>query len=724
MADNTKKKNDRIVFLAINIIVILLIVVSLSFYSFYVLNRKEQDNQYNFMLSVESIKKITQNYLLSEQGYVDNWAHYINDSDMNLDDALNFLKTINTNKARIAHILDIDTFEAYSSFYENSKKIDTYLDYYDFSSVSAVSFRNTIKKMLLKDENDSSLIVLGKYTLKENGNYVISLGHKISLKTEDGYKDYLLLRTIPTDDVLNTWVLPAEYVNGETGIISSDGDYVVKTSLMKGEGFLNFISDYNFENEDEKQEFALHLKNVTNDALYYKNSLNEDCLWYYSAFDDNPDLYIIGGIRIADLESDGQIWYVTSFAIVLLILLLVIDSVYLNKTNKKLELAYLSANKASKAKTEFLSVMSHDIRTPMNVVMGMNDLAYKNADNPDMVKNCLNKAMSASKQLMTLINDILDISRIEMGKLVFNMAPVCLKQFGTELNNLMLPYADEKGIKLSYDPIDIDDVYVLCDSTRINQIYINLLSNAIKYTPSGGSVYFSLEARKKNDKCELVFVTKDTGIGMSYEFQKNMYNSFTRVLDSRNSKVSGSGLGLTIVKQVVDCMKGTIDCISELDKGTTFIVKLDLPYAEGKECICDNGDDEKILNGMRLLIVEDNELNYEIVDSILTKWKTVNTHANNGEECVTIFKENQDKFDAILMDIHMPVMDGYEATKQIRTMEKGFESGVRIPIIAMSANAFAEDVAKCKQCGMDDHIAKPIDVNKLKNALIKAKKNI
>lgn len=706
MSYNQDKINSKSKLLVINVIVVLLIIVSFAYYSIYILNKQQEDNKYDFMISVESIKKITSNYLTSEQGYVDNWANYISKSNMNLDEALTFLKTVNTNSNRVAHILDIDNYVAY--YANTNETLDTYQIYCLFSN----TFKTTINNMLSR--NDDSLIVLGKYYIKEKDTYGISLGHKITLNDN---KEYLLLRIIPVDDVSTTWVLPAEYINGEVSLISSSGEYVVKSSSMRDETFIDYISDYNFENDDLKRsEFASSLMNNKSATLYYENSLNQDCVWYYSAFDGNPDLYIIGCISLANLKDNGQVWYVTSFAIGLLILLMAIDGLYLYQVNKKIETAYLRANKASQAKTEFLSVMSHDIRTPMNVVMGMNDLAYKNADNSTLVKIYLDKAMSASKQLMTLINDILDISRIETGKLVINESTVSLKQLGEELNNLMFSYADEKGINLAHDFIDIDDVYVLCDETRVNQIYINLLTNAIKYTPSGGDVYFSLEALRENDKCKLIFTVKDTGIGMSKDFQKTMYNSFTRVFDSRNSKVVGSGLGLTIVKQVVDFMMGSIECESELNKGTTFVVKLSLAYADNKTSINEYENNDKLLDGMRLLIVEDNELNYEIVDSILQQWHTINTHAVNGKECLDVIKENKDKYDAVLMDIHMPIMDGYEATKQIRSLK------INVPIIAMSANAFAEDVLKCKECGMDDHIAKPIDVNKLKNALIKAKK--
>ncbi len=693
------KDKSKTALLLINVFAIILIFICFSYYSVLVLSQQQEDNTYNFLLSIESIKNTTENYLDSEQGYVDNWSKYINDSDMSLNDALAFLREINTNSNRVCNILDVESYLAYSTSIDGI--IDTYKTYIDYSS----DFKRTIKKMI--DNDSDSSIVLGKYYIKEFETFGVSLGRRIRLDN----RDYLLLRVIPLGDISNTWYLSSDFSNGEVGLIINSGEYVIKPNSMKGETFIDGIANYNENYVDVYEDIKTKLNANRSGTLNYKNSLGHDTLWYYSAFEDNPDLYIIGCIEITELKDDINVWYITFFAILVVIILMIIDGIYLSLINKRLKKAYVEANKASLAKTEFLSVMSHDIRTPMNVVMGMNDLAYKNVNNPDMVKLYLDKSLSASKQLMTLINDILDINRIESGKLVINEDVVNLKQFGEQLDILIQAYGKEKVIKISHDFIDLDDVYVMCDETRVNQIYINLLSNAVKYTLNGGDVYYSLKASKVNDKCQLDFIVKDNGIGMSKDFQKNMFESFTRASDSRSSKVSGSGLGLTIVKKIVDVLNGEISCESEINKGTTFNVKLTFNYAENITSTGSISNNVDILVDKRILIVEDNELNYEIVDSILEDFKTIRDHASNGKEAVDMVKMN--KYDVILMDIHMPIMDGYKATTIIRTIDNN------IPIIAMSANAFAEDVAKCRECGMNDHVAKPIDINKLKNALIK-----
>ena len=700
------EKDKKIMLLSINLFLISLIILAIWNYSANVNDNQLEDNKYSFMLSIQSQKKLTQNYLRNEQGYVNNWAKYIDDNDMNLEQTMTFLKTINTNSNRYAHIVDVETYKAYSSYYEiGDNQIDTYIDYKDYHSNFSNYFKTIIEKMY---KNESEVVyVLGKYALKENGTYCISVGKKVNIITDNGSKDYLLLRVIPVENILASWDIPAQYNDSQLALISSDGEYIVKTSGLMGESFSNYIAKYNFENDSSKKSiFTNNLKANTTNAIYYKNADGKDCLYYYTAFDDNSDLYILGGIPLSDLKADDGLINVTFLTVCLFVLLMAIDSMYFIQVNKRLKEALISANKANLAKTDFLSTMSHDIRTPMNVVIGMNDLAYKYIEDPKVAREYLDKSYNASKQLLTLINDILDISKIESGKMILNKSTVSLRKLGQEIYDLMAPYASNKGINLEVDLNNLEDKYVVGDETRLKQIYVNLISNAIKYTPNNGNVIFSLSSKEKIGKCELAFIVKDNGIGMSKEFQEQMYSSFSRAQDSRTSMASGSGLGLTIVKEIVDCMYGEIRCDSKLNEGTTFYVNLLLSYTQDLKFAKDDNN-EKNINGLRILIAEDNDLNYEIIDCLLKDRKTINTRAKNGQECVDLFKENKDAYDLILMDIQMPIKNGYEACKEIREMDR------HVPIIAVSANAFVEDIGKSLSYGMNDHIAKPIDIDKL-----------
>ncbi len=513
--------------------------------------------------------------------------------------------------------------------------------------------------------------------------------------------------------------------------------------------------------------------------------------------------------------------------------------------------ALLSAEKANEAKSDFLSSMSHDIRTPMNAIIGMTTLASKHLNDQEYIKNCLNKMALASNHLLTLINDVLDISKVESGKMTLNPIVFSLADTVTNLTNIVRQQISGKRQKFDVRVHDIKKEYLFADELRLNQIFINILSNAVKYTPEGGHI--SMDLREEfiagvSDKVRLVYVVEDTGVGMSKEFQENMFESFKRANPEKFGEVQGSGLGLTISKNMIDLMGGTIDCESELGKGTKFTVSLELPIAErimddlilpdmevllvdddeiflesasntlrqmgiSPECVTNGPDaikksvdrhnvgndypviivdwqmpgmngietirqirdkvgkevsiivisayewqeiellakeagadgfiskpffpsnvyenmtrilglrtdiktDQELdtwrpnISGMNILVAEDNNLNWEIAEEILKLYNVTAVRAENGKRCIDMLKESADgDYDMILMDIKMPVLDGYETTIQIRSDERDYIKN--IPIIAMTADAFSEDVQKCKDVGMNGHIAKPLNISNL-----------
>ncbi|MCM1050286.1 MAG: response regulator [Clostridiales bacterium] len=505
------------------------------------------------------------------------------------------------------------------------------------------------------------------------------------------------------------------------------------------------------------------------------------------------------------------------------------------------------ADAANKAKTNFLSSMSHDIRTPMNAIVGMTDIAKKHTDDKEKLDDCLDKITLSSHHLLTLINDVLDISKIESGK--FTLAPInfSLRKVVENLVNIVRPMIKSKAQKFDVHIHSIDCETLYGDELRISQVFINILSNAVKYTPEGGKIILDLyEEHTDNKTVKLTYVVSDNGIGMSEEYMKHMFDAFTRADDSRTNKIQGTGLGLAIVKQMVMLMNGTIDCESEQDKGTTFTVKLELPMGEddsriytlppidmllvdddeiflaitqdvveemgakaetaccGEEALAlvrkrreadkdyavalvdwkmpemdgaqtvrairdivgentsiilvtaydwsdieeeakGSGADgfickplfksylsEKIehvlkadegsmvvaessnedLKGLHVLIAEDNDINWEVASEILSMYGMSAEHAENGKIAVEMMQNAEDgKYDLILMDVQMPIMNGKEATMEIRKSSRDYVKN--IPIIAMTADAFAEDIAACLAAGMDGHVAKPIDTDKL-----------
>ncbi|MCM1384399.1 MAG: response regulator [Bacteroidales bacterium] len=505
------------------------------------------------------------------------------------------------------------------------------------------------------------------------------------------------------------------------------------------------------------------------------------------------------------------------------------------------------ADAANKAKTNFLSSMSHDIRTPMNAIVGMTDIAKKHTDDQEKLNDCLDKITLSSRHLLTLINDVLDISKIESGKLTLAPIHFSLRKVVENLVNIVRPMIKSKNQEFDVHIHGIDCETLYGDELRISQVFINILSNAVKYTPEGGKIILDLyEEHIDNQMVQLTYIVKDNGIGMSREYMGHMFEAFTRADDSRTNKIQGTGLGLAIVKQMVTLMNGTIDCESAPDKGTSFTVKLKLPtgaddnriytlppidmllvdndeifltitkdvveemganaetahggvkalelvkkrheagndyavalvdwkmpemdgaqtvramrdivgentsiilvtaydWADIEEEAENSGADgfickplfksylsEKIgrvlqaeegdrritetqnedLKGLHILIAEDNDINWEVASEILGMFGVITEHAENGKQAVEMMQNAADgKYDLILMDVQMPIMNGREATMEIRKSSRDYVKN--IPIIAMTADAFAEDIASCLASGMNGHVAKPIDTDKL-----------
>ncbi len=387
------------------------------------------------------------------------------------------------------------------------------------------------------------------------------------------------------------------------------------------------------------------------------------------------------------------------------------------QARKEAEQARKEAEQASTAKQDFLSSMSHDIRTPMNAIIGMTSLALDSTDDPERVRDYLGKIALSSKHLLGLINDVLDISKIESGKMTLNVEPMSLRETIDSIVNIMQPQAAAKGQQFTANVREILSENVYCDGVRLNQVLINLLGNAVKFTPEKGSVQITVyqEALPEDaDRVRTHFLVSDTGIGMSKEYQKVIFESFSREDNTRVRKTEGSGLGMSISKYIVDAMDGTISVRSEQGQGSEFHVVLDLkraaaPSREAQEAAgASEGAGNVELKGKRILLAEDNELNWEVASELLSVLELELDWAENGKICVEKFRKSPvGHYDAIIMDVRMPVMDGYEATAAIRELDRA-DAG--IPIIAMTADAFSEDIQRCLECGMNDHLAKPIDI--------------
>ena len=387
----------------------------------------------------------------------------------------------------------------------------------------------------------------------------------------------------------------------------------------------------------------------------------------------------------------------------------------------ELEKSAEQAKNANEAKTRFLFNMSHDIRTPMNAIVGFSALLEKNLQNEKKAKEYLEKIQSSSNLLLMIINQVLEMARIESGTAVLQLKAENMDALFHRVNTVF--EEDIRKKKLQYHAVlDVRHHYAVCDQTKLQEIMLNIISNAIKYTPEGHSIHVEVHEAVSEDpsKIRYIFSCEDTGIGMSEEYLPHVYEEFSREHTTTENKVPGTGLGLSIIKSMIELMGGSIQVESRQGIGTKFTVELSFDIAS-KEEVYESQNTIKpsaihTIKGKRILIVEDNELNAEITKTVLEDVGALITRAENGQQAVELFKEKPaGTFDAILMDLMMPVMDGYTATRKIRSLERS--DAKTIPIIAMTANAFQEDAEKCIAVGMNAHLAKPLDIEKMKTII-------
>ena len=395
------------------------------------------------------------------------------------------------------------------------------------------------------------------------------------------------------------------------------------------------------------------------------------------------------------------------------------------KLNDKLEVALKKAEDASLAKTSFLHNMSHDIRTPMNAVLGYAQLMkdeLKGKGMPETLEH-LEKLQQSGNLLLSILNNVLDMARIESGRMEIDESYTQIEYILQDLFEIFDDEAKKKNIAFNYN-MNVEHDHVLTDITKVKEIFVNIISNAIKYTPAGGSVMVNIDELPCNESGYMIVRTmiSDTGIGMSQEYLTKIFDAFTREQNTTKSKIAGTGLGMSIVKKYVDLLGGTIDVESELGKGSTFTVTLKHRIADescyAKKHVEELGTGSEILNGKNILLAEDNDLNAEIAETILERVGLKIERVEDGIQCVNkVEKMPVGTYDMILMDIQMPKMDGYKATQKIRHLPD--KDKACIPIIAMTASAFEEDKREAIAAGMNGHIAKPIDVNELMAILVK-----
>jgi len=831
------QRMKKFLIVIVNIAIMATILTFVVLYAGYE-NRDSYRRQIeNFENTTVTMEHVTENYLEGEQRICDVWAQYINNSNMTMEEAAEYIRSSHVLENTSAHIISTDTLTGLST----RPGIGT-ADEYEVSYQRLDLLKNTD----WIDEIGKSINITRAYTNPMNGEQSLAFCNMVTLRNpdSDAAETAVLLRVIPISDLEQKWVFPqTELVNAELSMIDAGGDYILKGHNYKNSSFFEFYKSYNQTDPESSKELFDKITSSTG-SVSMINSHGQECILAYTPISATSGWTMLGLVPADDLKVDTENHVLFIVVSVGLLILFLSDLFYMRYLNKRLQIAARKAESANKAKTDFLSTMSHDIRTPMNAIIGLTTLAEKNPGDVESTKESLRKISLASNHLLTLINDILDISKVESGKLKLSPLTFSIVETVENLVNISQPMIKEKNIEFSFHINQFEKEYLYTDQLRLNQIFINILSNAIKYTEPGGRV--SVELREEHSDVtgciKLIYVVSDTGIGMSPEFMENMYKPFSRQVDSRVNSIQGTGLGLAITKQMVDLIGGTIDCQSEQGKGTTFTVTLDIPVADrqredmklepidvlivdddetmlqtatdtlaslganveqannglealgmiehrhlsgrdytviiidwkmpdidgletikrirseidsqipillisaydwsdiedkarsagangfvskplfrstlydkingliGKESgSVEPEDDYSDLNGINILVAEDNDINWEIISAMLAMFGITTERAENGRVCVDMLsKAEEGSYELIFMDVQMPEMNGLDATRTIRKLENPWAAS--IPIVAMTADAFSENIMECLDAGMNGHIAKPVDI--------------
>ena len=687
--------------IAANILIIAVVIIVVAIYVGQTKQKTYLDDIDHFRNLTDSMEKVTENYLEGEQHICDVWTHHINSSNMTLEEATEFVRDSHVHAKVSAHLILVDTMRGLSTRLGSSNT-----DSEEYS----VSYKNLdlFPDMEHIGALGERINITVAYPNPQNGVMSIAFYNKIDLvdsKTGEPVTG-LLLRVVPISELESKWVYPQErYNNVEFSMIDSNGGFVIKGTAGDISNFYDYYDKYNGQSDlDIRKELA---DNDTG-TVQMVNGNGEECIIAHATIESTDGWNMISYILKKDLKTGGTDWVLIGLVAVGLFLLFTLDAFVLSIFNRQLHVAAKTAEEAqqaaevaNKAKTDFLSTMSHDIRTPMNAIIGLTTIAQKNIGDPAAVGDCLNKVSMASNHLLTLINDILDISKVESGKL--NLSPVTFSIVETTSNlvNLSQPMVKEKNIDFSFRINRMEKEYLYADQLRLNQVFINILSNAIKYTEPYGKVSVDMkeEPGEKENTVRLTYVVSDTGIGMSEEFMSHMYQPFSRQVDSRVNTIQGTGLGLTITKKMVDMMGGTIDCKSKEGEGTTFTVIIDIP-------VSDRQLDDMKLDPVDVLLVDDDEILLETAKDTLESLGATAETAASGEMALEMISERHlsgTNYAVVILDWKMPGMDGIEVIRRIRQI-----AGDDLPILLISAYDWSDIEDEAKAAGANGFVSKPL----------------
>ncbi|SDB57268.1 Signal transduction histidine kinase [Butyrivibrio sp. INlla16] len=726
--DNRGSEVKRGLIITIN----LLIMGFILFFIIRYANAKAEESNKNEIIAFEKMtvttNQIITNYLEDEQRLCDVWANYINRSaedgaPMTAEDAVSYIRKAKISSEIEGHLIFLD-----SPRREGLSTTPTVSDEGDYS----VTYKNiNIFDNIESDSDEHGVVSLTRaYTNPMNGVQSIAFLNNVTVLEEEGGapKEGLLMRVVPLSRLEQKLVfLKGEYENVEISLVDKKGNYVVHGKSFKNSNFFEYYKSYNAATAEEYEHVTKEIASGTG-TMTIKNFKKEDCILSYTPLETMKTWVLLAYIPANDLVASRSIdWLLLGIATLGFLLLLIFNSIVMMIYNRELSEAAKQANQANEAKSNFLSTMSHDIRTPMNAILGLNEMVLRDSKD-DNIRMYAESIRTAGSTLLGIINDILDFSKIEAGKMEIINVDYSFVSLLNDLINMVQKKAEDKGLFFKPD-VDKDIPMVLNgDEIRIKQVIINILSNAVKYTKEGG-ITFSVKANKLQDKPNAVMLrvsVSDTGIGIKPEDLDKLFVAFQRIEEKRNRNIEGTGLGMTIVQRFLDMMGSRLEVESEYGKGSVFsfeleqkVVKWD-PIGDFEEAFRRSSStlnkyhEKFTAPDARVLVVDDTAVNLTVFVNLLKRTGIQIDTAESGDECISLFGSKS--YDVIFLDHMMPDKDGIETLMEMKEITDTPNMGV--PVICLTANAISGMREMYTNAGFDDYLTKPIDAERLEMMLL------
>ena len=696
-------------------------------------NTKAEESDKKEIIAFEKMTMTTNqiivNYLEDEQHLCDIWANYVNRSaedgtPMTAEEAVSFIRKAKISPEIEGHLIFLDSPDK-EGISTTAKASDP--DVYTVSYKNIDIFDN---KENASDTADAVNLTRA-YTNPMNGTQSIAFLNDVTVldKESNELKKGLLMRVVPLSRLEQKLVfLKGEYENVEISLMDKDGNYVVHGKSFKNSNFFEYYKSYNAANSEEYEQVINEISGGGTGTLTIKNFKDEDCILSYTPLETMTTWFLLAYIPVKDLVASRSIdWLLLGIATIGFLALLVFNSLVMMAYNRELSEAAKQANQANEAKSSFLSTMSHDIRTPMNAILGLNEMVLRDSEDEN-IKVYAESIKTAGGTLLGIINDILDFSKIEAGKMEIINVDYSVASLLNDLVNMVQNKAENKGLSINLN-IDRNIPKLLNgDEIRIKQIIINILSNAVKYTKQG-YITFSVHAHKLQDKpdsVKLMVSVADTGIGIKTEDLDRLFTAFERIDEKSNRNIEGTGLGMAIVQRFLSMMDSHLEVESEYGKGSTFSFELEQkvvdwdPIGDLEEAFRRSANERATYHekftapDAKVLVVDDTAVNLTVFASLLKRTGLQIDTAESGDECITLFKNRH--YDMIFLDHMMPDKDGIETLTEMKGITDTPNTGT--PVICLTANAISGMREMYTNAGFDDYLTKPIDAERLETMLL------